>query len=77
MECKERHSCGTSGQVRPLMVQSRKWLTDRPAESEAPETEINCFQEPPSFFSVTKKLPPATGGSFLFYSFTRRCASIS
>ncbi len=30
--------------VRPLKAQSGKGLTDRPAESETPETEINYFQ---------------------------------
>ncbi|MFG6497097.1 hypothetical protein P8610_17175 [Fictibacillus sp. UD] len=41
-----RDSCGTSGQVRPLTAQSGKGLTACPAESEAPETEINHFQNP-------------------------------
>ncbi|WP_394605682.1 hypothetical protein [Fictibacillus sp. UD] len=40
-----RNSCGTSGQVRPLKTQSGKGLTECPAESEQPETEINYFQE--------------------------------
>ncbi|MFG6497346.1 hypothetical protein P8610_18430 [Fictibacillus sp. UD] len=39
-----RLSARTSGQVETLRKQSGKWLTVRPAESEAPETEINIFQ---------------------------------
>jgi hypothetical protein len=41
------------------MAQSGRRLTARPAESEHPVTEINCFQEHQSFTGKAKKRPPS------------------
>ncbi|MDM5316672.1 hypothetical protein QUF49_11755 [Fictibacillus sp. b24] len=50
-----RDSCGTSGQVRPLMAQSGKGLTDCPAESERLKRKSTLSDQQNLQISLLKK----------------------